>query len=334
MKGSSYHERDYAFGQIMLTVRNRIGLTQAGLAETLGVSRKAVGDWERGSSYPKAERLKQFIALAIQHRAFPAGRVVEEAHALWQGAHQKVLFDETWLATLLLRLETSPYLQPVKETTAAAVLSHRVDWNDAPAVPTFYGRELDMDLLAGWVVAERCRVVSVLGLGGIGKSALAISLMHRLADHFGVVIWLSVRDLPTCEDLMNKCLQVLAPQSFRGEPTSLERRQDILLDQMRKTRVLLVLDNLEAVMEEGYGAGRMRPGFEGFGRFLRLTAETDHQSCVLFTSREKPAVLEPMESSQALVRALRLAPLDAASCDKLLSEKDLIGSALDRMRLI
>jgi WD40 repeat protein len=32
MKGSSYHERDYTFGQVMLTLRTAIGLTQAGLA--------------------------------------------------------------------------------------------------------------------------------------------------------------------------------------------------------------------------------------------------------------------------------------------------------------
>ncbi|HEX9616526.1 MAG TPA: helix-turn-helix domain-containing protein [Anaerolineales bacterium] len=48
MKGSSYRDRDYAFGQAMLTLRTRIGLTQAGLASFLGVSRRAVGDWEAG----------------------------------------------------------------------------------------------------------------------------------------------------------------------------------------------------------------------------------------------------------------------------------------------
>ena len=78
----------------------------------------------------------------------------------------------------------------------------------------------------------------------------------------------------------------------------------------------------------------MRPGFESFGRFLSLTAETEHQSCVLLTSREEPALLVPLEGSQASVRSLRLAPLDTGSCDKLLSEKELIGSAPDRMRLI
>ena len=43
MKRFSYGERDYAFGQAMLSLRTTIGLTQAGLADLLGVSRKAVG---------------------------------------------------------------------------------------------------------------------------------------------------------------------------------------------------------------------------------------------------------------------------------------------------
>jgi transcriptional regulator with XRE-family HTH domain len=96
MKRSSYSERDYAFGRAMLTLRTNIGLTQAGLAELLGVSRRAVAEWEAGSSYPKAEHLKQLIALAVQQQAFPAGSETEEIHSLWKAAHQKLLLDEAW----------------------------------------------------------------------------------------------------------------------------------------------------------------------------------------------------------------------------------------------
>src|SRR5215469_11069493 len=73
MKRSSYREQDYAFGQLMLTLRSRIGLTQAGLADQLHVSRRAVAEWEAGSAYPKADHLKAFIALCVRQQAFPAG---------------------------------------------------------------------------------------------------------------------------------------------------------------------------------------------------------------------------------------------------------------------
>ena len=96
MKRFSYRDRDYALGQAMLTLRSAVGLTQSGLAEYLGVSRRAVGEWEAGGSYPKAENLKQFIALAIEHQVFPTGREMEEIRQLWQAARQKVLLDEGW----------------------------------------------------------------------------------------------------------------------------------------------------------------------------------------------------------------------------------------------
>jgi WD40 repeat protein/transcriptional regulator with XRE-family HTH domain len=341
MKGSSYRDRDYAFGQAMLTLRITIELTQAELAKHLDVSRKAVGEWEAGLTYPKAEHLKAFIALAVEQQAFPAGREEEEVRTFWQAAHQKVLLDKAWLAALLPHAEVLPVSQPTGEITGTtSVLTPpagggpRVDWGDAPAVTTFYGREWELNLLTSWIVQERCRVVSVLGLGGIGKSALATRVMQRVAERFEVVIWRSLRDAPACEGLLDECLQVLAPQALRDVSMSLERRLDLLLEHLRRTRVLLVLDNLEALLEEGDGTGHMRPGYEGFARLLRRMAETEHQSCLLLTSREKPGDLVPLEGSRAPVRVLRLARLDVDSCKQLLAEKDVAGNAAEQARLI
>jgi transcriptional regulator with XRE-family HTH domain len=163
MKPSFYGEPDYAFGQAMLTLRTAIGLTQAGLAEFLGVSRKAVGGWESGGSYPKAEHLKQFIALAVTHQAFAAGREAEEIRAFWKAAHQKVRLDEVWLSTLLSQQSPSPvHLEPVQveqtrvpDHVLAPAAGPRVEWSDALDVPSFYGREGELATLAQWVVEAR-----------------------------------------------------------------------------------------------------------------------------------------------------------------------------------
>src|SRR5260221_8484988 len=155
MKGSSYRERDYAFGRVMLTLRTRLELTQTELADMLGVTRRAVIDWEGGLTYPKADHLKQFVVLAIERQAWPFGREAEEVRALWQAARQKALLDEAWLGGLLSHIQPPPASQPGEESsvTAHALASPsrhgaRVVWGNALAVISFFGREWELDLLS------------------------------------------------------------------------------------------------------------------------------------------------------------------------------------------
>ena len=123
MKRAWYREPDSAFGQLMLTLRTRIGLTQAGQAKLLGISRHAVAQWEAGRSYPTAEHLQTCIALGVQQQAFASGRRAEEIRALWHGAHQKVLLDEPWLQGLLSQ-QPSPFMEvAVEQTRGAEVVS-------------------------------------------------------------------------------------------------------------------------------------------------------------------------------------------------------------------
>jgi transcriptional regulator with XRE-family HTH domain len=108
---SQYRDRDFSFGQAVLALRTAIGLSQVALAEYLGVSRRTVGDWEAGNSYPKTPHLKEFIELALEHQAFEAGNEAEEIRAFWRLAHQKLRLDEGWLTQLL-----SPTPTPVLAT--------------------------------------------------------------------------------------------------------------------------------------------------------------------------------------------------------------------------
>jgi hypothetical protein len=177
-------------------------------------------------------------------------------------------------------------------------------------------------------------MVSVLGLGGIGKSALAVSLMHQVAAHFQVLLWRSLRDAPSCEALLEDCLQVLAPQPLREVPASLEGRLSLLMEHLRDQRTLLVLDNLESLLAKGESRGLLRSGYEGYGQLLLRVGETTHQGCLLLTSREEPTDLEPLEGSSRPVRALRLEGLGTDASEQLLAEKEVVGRAQDRTRLV
>src|SRR5438046_1686498 len=316
----------------MLTLRTTLGLTQAGLAEVLGISRRAVAQWEAGLSYPKAHHLQQVITQAVRASAFAAGHEEEEIRALWRAAHQKVLLDEAWLQDLV-GPPVPVQLFPQAETLVAHAGENpaafpRVDWVGALDVSHFAGREVEVAELTQWIVQERCRLIALLGMGGIGKSALASLLGSRLAPQFEAVIWRSVRDAPSCEELVADCITFFSETPPAAFPASLEQRINQLLARLQAHRCLLVLDNLETLLASGDREGGYLPGYEGYGRLIQRLAESAHQSCVLLTRRQKPREIEALEGGRAAVRSLGLAGVDAQAARVLLSAEDFSVSYL------
>lgn len=197
----------------------------------------------------------------------------------------------------------------------------RQDWGEAPDTTHFYGRFEALETLENWLLEDCCCLVTLLGMGGIGKTALSVKLAQQVQDQFTTVIWRSLRNAPPIEVLLQECLQFLSMQQETELPPHLNGQIAQLMNYLRQSRCLLVFDNVEALLSRGRPTGRYRSGNEGYGELFQQIAEVEHQSCLILTSREKPQGLVAYEGEALPVRTYRLTGLRSQSCQEILKAK-------------
>lgn len=248
-------------------------------------------------------------AIALEQRAEPSAN---------RGSllRNSALLSSDAVATLPASLGAIAPPSPVVSPAPVPV----ADWGDAVDLPAFYGRDAELQQIEDWIVGDRCRLILILGMGGIGKTTLSVKLAKRLSERqavkpgtgpapFQFILWRSLRNAPPVLELLTDLIQVLSHRQDADLPDSLDGRIRRLLDYLRQHRCLIILDNAETVMRQGDRGGGYLPGYEGYGQLLQVLGEAEHQSSVLLTSREKPGNLAVREGSHLPIRSLRLSGL-------------------------
>lgn len=201
------------------------------------------------------------------------------------------------------------------------------DWGDALDVLVFYDRSCELDTLKRWLLQDRCRLVTVLGMGGIGKTILTAKLAALLQHEFEFVFWRSLRNAPPLEEVLTKLLQLVSRQQEVDFPSQINEIS-YLMKYLRSTRCLLVLDNAESLLQSGDRSGSFREECEEYAHLLQAIAETFHNSCLVLTSREKLPGLAALEGATMPVRSLHLKGLPEAAVQEIFQAKGhFIGSA-------
>jgi hypothetical protein len=62
------------------------------------------------------------------------------------------------------------------------------DLNFAPQIINFYNRKLELETLSNWILNQNIRLISVLGLPGIGKTTLVKKFVDLNIENFEIII--------------------------------------------------------------------------------------------------------------------------------------------------
>ena len=203
------------------------------------------------------------------------------------------------------------------------------DWGEAIDVSLFYGRELELAQLSHWILVERCRLVALLGFGGIGKTSLSIKLAHQLQNEFEYLIFLSLRNAPAIEEILVKLINFVSHNRETKLPETPNHLISVLLDYLRSHRCLILLDNTETILSSGNRAGGYNPGYEGYGELFKRMGEVYHQSCLILTSREKPQQIASQEGDNFPVRSFQLSGINQSDCKEIFQAKGIYNPSQD-----
>src|SRR5262245_56923704 len=204
------------FGSWLRQRRKALDLTQVDLADQVGCSvitiKKIEAD-ERRPSKQITERMADVLAIASAERA------------------DFVAFARRSVASL-----PAPPVQ-----RAAPTPSH----NLPSQLSTFIGRADELAQIAKWIDNPACRLLTLVGPGGIGKTRLALQAASEQGGHWTHGVWLVPLAPLNTPDLLPAAIAGALQFSFLS--TDDPKRQ--LLHYLRDKNLLLLLDNAEHLLE-------------------------------------------------------------------------------------
>lgn len=213
---------------------------------------------------------------------------IEFSHISNLGADMQIL------SNINICSKICPYSKTPKNRTTtnrtAAQPKKRHDLTDAPQYRHLYPRAAELTTLKQWILQENIPIITIAGLSGIGKSALAVQLVEQIKDKFDRILWRSHSQFLTLASLQTNLIQFFSQTKTPKQPS--------LLDYLRSHRSLIILDDLQETFIPQELAGTYHRDYQNYSKFLKQLATFPHNSCILLLTQEKPIDILTQEADR------------------------------------
>ncbi len=175
----------------------------------------------------------------------------------------------------------------------------------APQIINFYNRETELKTISNWILKQNTRLISILGLSGMGKTALVKRFIDLNLDQFEAIIWRSLKYPKPLELLVKDLLNIIKPEDKQTIDDQVKQLLDILINK----KCLIILDDVQNIFTPGQFAGQYQPEYQSYQNFFTLITEIEHQSSFILISQEKYAEMECLDEQLYPVKCLELSGL-------------------------
>lgn len=253
---------------------------------------------------------------------YDAGHLRDMGSELWQELSQvlRKRVQKRDLRGIVLQLAKSPFGQGKKD----------IAWIDSFVDQPFYGRETELQTLYHWLVGRSCRLISLNGLEGSGKTVLAAKAAHQVKNHFEQIVWWNFSSAIPLASALPHWLSSLTQGRIAFLPNTLPEQLLLFFTLLKERRSLLILDGIEELFCPGEYAAKFHPQCEDYGPFLKRITEENHQSCVLILSREQCQKCDLAARHNPFIQRLTLSAIDLFSAKQIFAAQ---GISLDNKTL-
>ncbi|MGL6344534.1 MAG: NB-ARC domain-containing protein [Waterburya sp.] len=189
------------------------------------------------------------------------------------------------------------------QLNAAEIITPQQDWGSAPDNIICYERNTEINTIKQWIEEQDSRLVTLFGLGGIGKTTVAMEIARQLKPEFDYVFWRTLSEVSLIEIIIQDALRLF---SNKKPPITITQQITKLLQYLQKHRCLLILDGIETILATGSSLQPYQNGHQAYGELFRQVAQKQHQSCLLLVSDEKPRDIAIWECASTLIHSYQL----------------------------
>ncbi|MCC3465558.1 MAG: AAA family ATPase [Microcoleus sp. PH2017_40_RAT_O_B] len=196
------------------------------------------------------------------------------------------------------------------------------DLSEMPELGNFFDRTHELQTLTTWILQQNCRLITLTGISGIGKTSLAVQLVQQIKHEFEYAVWCTLDEFPTIDKFQSNLIQLFSnSENLDSSPTNQKRLP--LIKYLQNHRCLIVLDDVHNLLSSGELAGKYQPKYEEYRSLFKQIEKLSHHSCFLLIGWEPPKEVPQLTSENTPIRTLQLTGLDTAAARKILRDKGL-----------